>query len=59
MKNNNNNDELKVFQKVVVALVAVAIMSIAVLLALYIYNFMVIGKADQETFAQFGDYIHS
>lgn len=56
-KNNNTDDELTDFHQFVKRIIIAICVFIVVLVGIHLYNFLLTGKADQASFAQFGDYI--
>ncbi|WP_448555763.1 hypothetical protein [Thalassotalea montiporae] len=53
----DTNDELANFQRLVTKVIIGIALFFALIVTVHIYNFFITGKADQEAFAQFGDYI--
>ena len=57
MENSKEPDELSLFQKKITVVIPTAVSLALIVIAVHIYNFALTGKADQEAFAQFGDYL--
>lgn len=56
-KSEDTQDNLESFQVLVKRVVIGVAAFFFIIVAIHLYNFIVTGKADQEAFAQFGDYV--
>ena len=56
-ESQDTNDELANFQRLVTKVIIGIALFFVLIVTVHIYNFFITGKADQEAFAQFGDYI--